>query len=184
MGNTVHDSTGGQVKVFFPMPITTTTSGVTTVTNPQSTGARLRLFASDLDPVLPPASGTVSFYLSVTDPGEMVTPAPPAKPVLTPNPYAFQLVPVRPSSIASVPDDVVQGKASQDTQVIVDGGYFGPGALNLTDVFFQGVTVAKNKTTSTALQLNALLQPTQINAPGTIPGLYPLSVSNPAMTSP
>ncbi len=180
IGSKTFDSTSGQVKVLFPIPITTTTNGVTTVTNPQSTGARLRLLASDL--VIPPASGTVSVYLSVTDPGQTVTPAPPTKPVLTANPYTFQFVPVRPTSIASVPDDVVQGKLSQDTQVIVDGGYFGPGALNLTDVFFQGTTVAKNKTTSTARQLNTLLPATLVNA--AVPGLYPLSVSNRATPVP
>ena len=180
IGSKTFDSTSGQVKVLFPIPITTTTNGVTTVTNPQSTGARLRLLASDL--LIPPASGTVSVYLSVTDPGQTVTPAPPTKPVLTANPYTFRFVPVRPTSIASVPDDVVQGKLSQDTQVIVDGGYFGPGALNLTDVFFQGTTVAKNKTTSTARQLNTLLPATLVNA--AVPGLYPLSVSNRATPAP
>jgi DNA-binding beta-propeller fold protein YncE len=180
IGSKTFDSTSGQIKVLFPIPITTTTNGVTTVTNPQSTGARLRLVASDL--VIPPASGTVSVYLSVTDPGQTVTPAPPSKPVLTANPYTFQFVPVRPTSIASVPDDVVQGSKSQQTPVIIDGGYFGPGDLNLTDVFFQGTTVAKNKTTSTARQLNTLLPATLVNAAA--PGLYPLSVSNRATPAP
>jgi DNA-binding beta-propeller fold protein YncE len=176
IGSKTFDSTSGQIKVLFPIPITTTTNGVTTVTNPQSTGARLRLMASDL--VIPKSTGTVSVFVSVSDPGEPVTPAPPTQPVLTANPYTFQFVPVRPTSIATVPDDVVQGKASQDTQVIVDGGYFGPGASNLTDVFFQGTSLAKNGTTSTARQLNTLLPATLINASGTVPGLYPLSVSN------
>jgi DNA-binding beta-propeller fold protein YncE len=176
IGSKTFDSTSGQIKVLFPIPITTTTNGVTTVTNPQSTGARLRLMAADL--VIPKSTGTVSVFVSVSDPGEPVTPAAPTQPVLTANPYTFQFVPVRPTSIATVPDDVVQGRASQDTQVIVDGGYFGPGALNLTDVIFQGTTVAKNQTTSTARQLNTLLPATLINASGTVPGLYPLSVSN------
>jgi DNA-binding beta-propeller fold protein YncE len=182
IGNTVYDVAGGQVKVFFPIPITTTstTNGVTTttVTNPQSTGARLRLFASDLDPVLLPASGTVSFYVSVTDPGEMVTPAPPTMPVLTPNPYTFRMVPVRPTSIASVPDDFVQSTNSQQVQVVVDGGYFGPGARNLTEVFLEGSSnsIVKNGTTSTARQLNTLLTTSQLSSQQ--PGLYPLSVSN------
>lgn len=172
-----------QIKILFPIPITTTTTtnGVTTTTvsNPQSTGARLRLVADDL--VIPQATGTVSVYVSVTDPGEPVTPAPPTKPVLTANPYTFQFVPVRPNSIASVPDDIVQGKASQDTQVIIDGGYFGPGDQNLTTVFFQGTTLGKNGTSSTARQLNTFLTNpliTLINGSGTPAGLYPLSVSN------
>jgi len=165
-----------QFKVLFPIPITTTTNGVTTVSNPQSTGARLRLSASDL--MIPPTVGTASVYVSVTDPGQTVTPAPPTKPVFTTNPYTFHFVAVRPTSIATVPDDVIQGRASQDTQVIVDGGYFGPGAQNLTDVVFQGTTIAKNNTTSTPRRLNTLLPATLINSSGTLPGLYPLSVSN------
>ena len=182
IGSKTFDSTSGQVKVLFQIPISTTTNGVTTITNPQSTGARLRLFSTDL--VIPPTIGAASVYVSVTDPGQTVTPAPPTKPVLTANPYTFRYIPVRPTSIASVPDDVIQGKASQDTQVIVDGGYFGPGAQNLTDVFFQGTSIAKNGTTSTARQLNTLLPATLVNASGTVPGLYPLSVSNRATPAP
>jgi len=176
IGSKTFDSTSGKVKVLFQIPISTTTNGVTTVTNPQSTGARLRLFSPDL--VIPATVGSASVLVSVTDPGQTVTPAPPTKPVFTANPYTFQYVPVRPTSIASVPDDVIQGKASQDTQVIVDGGYFGPGDQNLTDVVFQGTTIAKNGTTSTARQLNTLLPATLVNASGTVPGLYPLAVSN------
>jgi DNA-binding beta-propeller fold protein YncE len=183
IGSKTYDSTGGQIKVLFPIPITTTTNGVTTVTNPQSTGARLRLLSSDL--VIPPSSGTLSVYVSVTDPGETVTPAPPTSPVFTPNPYTFKFVPVRPTSIASTPDDVVQGKAAQDTQVIVDGGYFGPGGQNLTDVFFQGTSLTKNGTTSTARQLNTLLPASLVNTTsGVLAGLYPLSVSNRATPVP
>ena len=179
----VFDSTSGQVKVLFPIPITTTTNGVTTVSNPQSTGARLRLLAADL--VIPTTSATTSVYVSVTDPGQTVTPLPPTTPVLTANPYTFKFVPVRPTSIASVPDGVVQGKAAQDTQVIIDGGYFGPGAQNLTDVFFQGTTVTKNGTTSNARQLNTLLPATLVNSTsGILAGLYPLSVSNRATPAP
>jgi DNA-binding beta-propeller fold protein YncE len=180
IGSKTFDSTSGQIKVLFPIPITTTTNGVTTVTNPQSTGARLRLLASDL--VIPPASGTVSVYLSVTDPGQTVTPAPPTKPVLSANPYTFQFVPVRPTSIASVPDDVVQGSKSQQTPVIIDGGYFGPGDKGFTEIFFQGSTIVKNPTTSTARQLNTSITTNQLSSG--LPGLYPLSVSNRATPVP
>jgi DNA-binding beta-propeller fold protein YncE len=177
IGSKTFDSTSGQIKVLFPIPITTTTNGVTTVTNPQSTGARLRLMASDL--VIPKSTGTVSVFVSVSDPGEPVTPAPPTVPVLTANPYTFQFVPVRSTSIATVPDDVVQGKASQDTPVIVDGGYFGPGAQDLTEVFFQGTSIGKNGTTSTARQLNTFLPANLVNtASGIVAGLYQLAVSS------
>jgi hypothetical protein len=175
-GSKTYNATNGQVKILFPIPITTTTNGITTVTNPQSTGARLRLFASDL--IIPPTVGTASIYVSVTDPGQTVTPAAPSVPPPQPNPYTFQFVPVRPTSIASVPDDVVQGKASQDTQITIDGGYFGPGDKNLTSVTFQGNTLAKNVSTTNARQLNTLLQAIQLNSSGNPPGLYPLSVSN------
>jgi hypothetical protein len=180
-GSTGNPSTS-QVKILFPIPITTVTNNVTTVTNPQSTGARLRLFPDDL--VIPPATGTVSVYVSVTDPGEPVTPAPPTKPVLIANPYTFQFVPVRSTSIASVPDDVIQGRASQDTPVIVDGGYFGPADRNLTGVVFQGTTLSKNVTNSTARQLDTLLPATLINAVGTLPGLYPVSVASGSTPAP
>ena len=182
-GSKTFNAANGQVKILFAIPITTTTNGVTTVSNPQSTGARLRLFASDL--VIPPTVGTASIFVSVTDPGQTVTPAAPSAPPPQPNPYTFRLVPVRPTSIASVPDDVIQGKASQDTQVIVDGGYFGPGDQNLTDVVFQGTTIAKNGTTSNARQLNTLLPANLVNTTsGILAGLYPLSVSNRATPAP
>jgi DNA-binding beta-propeller fold protein YncE len=179
-GSKTYDSTSGQIKVLFPIPVTTTTNGLTTITNPQSTGARLRLIASDL--VIPPSVGTVTVFVSVTDPGQTVTPAPPTQPVPPPNPYTFQIIPVRPTSVASVPDGVVQGAQIQQSQVIVDGGYFGPGSANLTDVFLQGTTIAKNQTTSTARQLNTLLPSTLIDSG--LPGLYPLSVSNRATPVP
>ena len=117
IGSKTFDSTSGQIKVLFPIPTSTTT-------NPTSTGARLRLRASDL--VIPPATGTVTVYVSVTDPGEPVTPLPPTQPVPFPNPYTFQILPVRPVTTASFPDDVVQGSTAQNTRVIIDGGYFGP----------------------------------------------------------
>lgn len=194
IGSATYNSTGStnnpstsQIKILFPIPITTTTNGVTTVSNPQSTGARLRLTADDLHPANLQSTGTLSAYVSVTDPGQPVTPAPPTQPVLTPNPYTFQLVPVRATSIASVPDDIVQGQATQNTQVIVDGGYFGPGDQNLTVVSFLGNALDKPGATSTARQLNTVLTNplvTEVNSPGTPPGLYPLSVSNSAKPAP
>jgi DNA-binding beta-propeller fold protein YncE len=175
IGTKTYDASNGQIKVLFPIP-------TTAVTNPASTGARLRLFASDL--VIPPAVGTVSIYVSVTDPGQTVTPAPPTKPVLTANPYTFHLIPVRPSSVASFPDDVVKGFAGQDIRVIIDGGYFGP-AGNLTKVFLGSggnTLVQDSNNPSTARQLDTLISSSQINA-GT-PGLYPLYVASNASPAP
>jgi DNA-binding beta-propeller fold protein YncE len=185
-GTVVKDSTSGQIKVLFPIPTSTTptTSSACTTTNPTSTGARLRLNAADLQ-----AAGTVT--LSVTDPVETVT---------APNPssaYSYTIIPVRPTSIASVPDDVVQGKLAQQTRVIIDGGYFGPGGSvngtnSLASVIFQGGTVIQDPNNpSTSQRLDALLSTSQINAGN--PGLYPLLVSrtvtplpnpnNPAVTN-
>jgi DNA-binding beta-propeller fold protein YncE len=184
-GTNVKLSGSGQIKILFPIPITTTTTtgGVTTttVTNPNSTGARLRLNSSDLL-----TSGP--FSVSVSDPGQPVTaPNPPSA-------YTFTVIPVRPTSIASVPDDIVQGTRTQDTRVIIDGGYFGPSGSSgsLANVFFQGTAdVQDSNNPSTARQLNTLLPTSEINSNS--PGLYPLSVArtvaplpaldNPAVTN-
>jgi DNA-binding beta-propeller fold protein YncE len=172
-------SSSGQIKVLFPIPITTTTTtnGVTTttVTNPNSTGARLRLSALDLGTAGP-------FTISVTDPGQPVTaPNPPSA-------YMYTVIPVRPTSVSTVPDDVVQGALAQSTRVIVNGGYFGA-AGNFARVVFQGTTVSQDANNpSSSRQLDTLLSTSQINAGG--PGLYPLSVAstvtstlNPAVTN-
>ncbi len=157
-------SGSGQIKVLFPIPITTTVNNVTTVTNPNSTGGRLRLSSNELA-----SAGT--FTIIITDPG--------TQPVLTPNPassYTFTVVPVRPTSIASVPNDVVQGNQAQDTRVIIDGGYFGPTG-GLAQIQFQGNAVTQDGLhPSSARQLDALLSTNQIKA--ATPGLYPLSVSS------
>jgi DNA-binding beta-propeller fold protein YncE len=168
IGSKTYDASFGQIKVLFPIP-------TTTVTNPASTGARLRLFASDL--VIPLATGTASVYVSVTDPGQTVTPLPPTKPVLTANPYTFQILPVRPTSVASFPDDVVQGFAGQDVRVVIDGGYFGDSG-NFAKVFLGAGanTLARDSNNpSTARQLDTLINSSQINAGS--PGLYPLYVA-------
>ncbi len=175
IGSKTYDASNGQIKVLFPIP-------TTAVANPASTGARLRLLASDL--VIPPATGTVSIYVSVTDPGQTVTPPPPTKPVLTANPYTFQILPVRPTSVASFPDDVIQGFAGQDIRVIIDGGYFGPSG-NLTKVFLGsgGNTLAQDSNNpSTARQLDTLISSSQINAGS--PGLYPLYIASNASPAP
>jgi DNA-binding beta-propeller fold protein YncE len=151
----------GVVKVLFPIPTATTTS-------PASTGGRLRLFA--------PALGTPgAFSITVSDPGETVT---------TPNPqsaYTFTVLPVRPTSTATVPDDVIQGTQA-DASVKVDGGYFGDGG-GLARVFFQGNAIAQDTNNpSTAHQLHAILPASQINS--FPPGLYPLSVASTSTVPP
>jgi hypothetical protein len=159
-----------QVKILFPIPTSATPT-------PSSTGARLRLFA-------PPLAKAGPHLITLSDSGQTVT---------TPNPasaYTYNVLPVRATSTATVPDDVVQGKLAQTTSVTVDGGYFGPGG-GLAPVTFQGSTVTTDPNTSTARRLNASLLTSQINSVG--PGLYPLSVArtippvpspnNPAVTN-
>ncbi len=159
-GSVTKTSDSGQIKVLFPIP-------TSTVTNPASTGARLRLIAADL-------ANAGTFTISVTDPGEPVnlpSPAPPA------SAYMFTVIPTRATSIASVPDDVVQGATTPSTRVILDGGYFGASGNNAR-VFLQspGNVIAQDgNNPSTARQLDTLISTNQINAVS--PGLYPLYVT-------
>jgi DNA-binding beta-propeller fold protein YncE len=166
-GVVTKNSTSGQIKVLFPLPASST-STTTTTTSPSSTGARLRLFAADLA-----TAGPVT--VSVTDPAQPVMQA-------TTGAFTYNIIPVRPTSIASIPDDVVQGKLSQSTRVIIDGGYFGPSG-NLATAFFQGNAILQDANhPSTSRQLDTLLSTSQINSGN--PGLYPLSVASRATPPP
>jgi DNA-binding beta-propeller fold protein YncE len=144
-------SISGQIKVLFPIPNTT-------VTNPPSTGARLRLNALNL-------AKTDTYTVSVSDPAEPVTTSPTGS-------YSFTVLPVRPTSIASIPDDVPQGTLSNEIRLSVDGGYFGPGG-QLANILFEGNSVPT--TLSGPRQLNAAFPSAGINSGS--PGLYQLSVS-------
>lgn len=160
-----------QIKVLFPIPTSTTP-------NPASTGARLRLLESDLSGAISANSGSTQplvYTVTISDPAECGTP-----PGSTPNcagSFSFTLQPVRPTSIASVPDDVVQG-ATSDTNVTVDGGYFGETG-KFASLVFQGNTLGQRKDShgtplTTSRQLFGLLPANDINPLS--PGLYPLSV--------
>jgi hypothetical protein len=182
IGTKKFDSSTGQIKILFPLPATSTT---TTTTSPTSTGARLRLLEQDLIN----SPGAQSVLVTVTDPAEPV--CPPTCPTGTtpppPSALSFTFVPVRPTSISTVPDDVVQGVNAQATPVTVDGGYFGPGG-SLAKVSFQSlgnqaaVLGLNSSRPSTAKQLNTLISPTQINIGN--PGLYPLYVASNATPPP
>jgi hypothetical protein len=189
IGSVTKDSTSGQIKILFPLPTTSTSTTTTTTaacntttstsTNSCSTGARLRLNASDLV-----ASGPVT--VSVVDPVQTVTqcsgnPLPQGCSVA--GTFTFNVIPVRPTSTASVPNDVVQGKLSQDTPVVIDGGYFGNNG-GLVGVFFQGNSgVGLNPNVpSTSRQLDALFTTNLFNSQS--PGLYTLSVDSRANPAP
>ena len=157
----VINSASGQFKVLFPIP-------TSTVTNPASTGARLRLTAPNL-------FVADTYTVSVSDPVQPVTKGS--------GPFTFSVVPVRPSAIASVPDSVIKG-SSNDLPLSIDGGYFGAnGQLAVTN--FNGNNLAQNTGFGlSSRQLNLLLPSAAVNAAQ--PGLYPLSVSRntPPLPSP
>ena len=144
-------SVGGQVKVLFPIPTSATTT-------PPSTGARVRLLEGDLP------STVTKYTISVTDPGQPVTPAASGNFVVT-------LVPVRPTVVSTFPNSVVQGANPSQFPVTVDGGYFGPGGT-LAAASFQGSLLPQG-TTSNSRRLSTLF-PASAAGP---PGLYPLSVT-------
>src|SRR5580692_1307490 len=166
------NSATGQVKILFPIP-------TGTVTNPSSTGARIRLFANNL------ASATGNpVTVTVADPGQPVTTC-----TGTPLPagcnsagtFTYNILPVRPTTLDSIPNDVVQGvvPSGGNIPVTIDGGYFGPNGQN-ANVFFNNTipftTNGKGQPLSTALQLQVQMPSGPINSG--LPGLYSLSVSS------
>ena len=162
-GKTTLTSGSNQIKVLFPIP-------TGTVANPPSSGARLRLFSNNLT-----TTGPVT--ISITDPSEPVTTTPGGV-------FTYNIMPVRPTSLASYPTDILQGGTpSGNIGLTVDGGYFG---LNgqLANVIFQGntipgVTNGQGQPLSNPKQLQVQLPSGAINTG--LPGLYSLSV---ARTSP
>jgi DNA-binding beta-propeller fold protein YncE len=165
-GITKLNSAAGQIKVLFPIP-------TGTVTNPPSRGARVRLFSNNLN-----VAGPVT--VSVTDPGEPVT-------TTAGGVFTYNILPVRPTTLASSPNDIVQGAVSSGgtIPVTIDGGYFGPGG-QLANVFFDNTVPAatngQGQPLSTARQLQIKLKADAINAG--LPGLYSLSVSSDSLPAP
>jgi hypothetical protein len=154
------NSVNGQVKVLFPIP-------TGTVTNPPSTGARIRLFANNLT-----APGAVT--VGVTDPSEPVTTAPGGT-------FTYNIIPVRPTTLNSTPNDIVQGvvPSGENISMTIDGGYFGQNGQD-ANVFFNNTvpftTNGSGQPLSTPRQLQVQLPSNQINSG--LPGLYSISVSS------
>ena len=164
-GVTSVNSATGQVKVLFPIP-------TGTVTNPPSMGARVRLFSNNLA-----VAGPVT--VAVTDPGEPVTTTPGGV-------FTYDILPVRPTTLASSPNDIIQGGVSSGTiPLTIDGGYFGPGG-QLANVFFNNTipatTNGQGQPLSNARQLQVQLPVGPINSG--LPGLYSLSVSSRSVPAP
>jgi DNA-binding beta-propeller fold protein YncE len=157
-GITPINSANGQVKILFPIP-------TTTVTNPPSIGARIRLFSSNL-------ANTGPVTISVTDPAEPVT-------TTAGGTFTYNILPVRPTALFSSPADVIQGGvASGSIDLTIDGGYFGTGQL--ANVSFLGNTIPG--TTNGAGQPQSYARRLDVQFPSSainngLPGLYPLSVS-------
>jgi hypothetical protein len=145
-------SAGGQVKILFPIP-------TVAVPAPTSTGARIRLNEQNL-------SAADTYKVTLTDPAQTVT---------TNATPSFQVLPVRPSSTSSSPNDLVQASSSNELQLVIDGGYFGLGGKN-ANIVFQGNTVPQEANLSSSRQLFALLPSNEAGPPG----LYPLSITGSA----
>jgi DNA-binding beta-propeller fold protein YncE len=157
-GKTTLTSGSNQIKVLFPIP-------TGTVANPPSSGARVRLFAYNL-------VNTGPVRISVADPAEPVTEAPGGV-------FTYNILPVRPTGVASIPTDILQGgTASGNIGLTIDGGYFGA-AGQLANVVFQGNTLpgatnGQGQPLSGPKQLHMQLPSGAIN--NGPPGLYSLAV--------
>jgi len=157
-GQTTLSAESGQVKVLFPIP-------TSTVTNPPSTGARIRLFANNL---ATPGPVTVT----VTDPGEPVTTTPGGT-------FTYNILPVRPTALISSPNDILQGGVSSgNINLTIDGGYFGNGG-QFANVEFQGNTIpgatnGEGQPLSTPKQLDVQFPSGPVNTG--LPGLYSLDI--------
>lgn len=150
--NIVLNSESNQFKVLFPIPTSSTTA-------PGSTGARVSLTAANL-------AKADTYTVTVQDPGQPVTNGP--------GPFTFQVVPVRPTTVASIPDSISQNATGNDLNLAIDGGYFGPNGA-LAKALFNGNALEKNIPTSSSRQLNTFFQTGFVNS--VEPGLYPLSVT-------
>ena len=149
----VLNSSSNQFKVLFPIP-------TSTVPNPSSTGARVSLIASNL-------AAADTYTVSVTDPAQPVTNGS--------GPFTFQILPVRPTSVASIPDSIAQNSQGNELNLAIDGGYFGANGL-LANTFFNGNSLGQNQNVaSSSRQLNLSFPTNSVSS--TSPGLYPLSVS-------
>ena len=164
-GNVINVNSGtGQLKVLFPIP-------TTSVTNPPSTGARIQLTAANLQVA-------DTYTVSVSDPAQPVTKGA--------GPFTITVVPVRPTSVASLPDSFLQNGFGNELNLAVDGGYFGNNGLLAVTTFNGNSLVQNSDLASFSRQLNLSFPP---SATSSLPGLYPLSVARttpplPALNNP
>jgi DNA-binding beta-propeller fold protein YncE len=157
-GLNTFNSASGQVKVLFPIPTSTTA-------NPPSTGARVRLLEKDLPPTV------TKYTVTITDPGQPVTPTVGAN-------FTVTLVPVRPTVVSTFPTGVVQGADLSSIPLTIDGGYFGPNGT-LATAQFLGNQVPQSSS-SNSRRLSTVFPASSISNPG----LYPLTVTRTAAPLP
>lgn len=147
------DAGSNAIKVFF------TPSTLAATTGPVSTGARLRLNAQQL--------ATPGTYTVTITPGSSTTQG--TTPIAT---HTFQVVPVRPGLVSSLPNDI--SASVQNQTVVVDGGYFGPLGAPIVGVNFNGNAVSlPAPTTSEPRRLTG-----RIPTAPSIGGQFPLTVTN------
>ncbi|HSC45731.1 MAG TPA: hypothetical protein VLC94_07855 [Candidatus Acidoferrum sp.] len=117
-----------------------------------------------------------TYTVTIKDPAETVTNGS--------GPFTFDVVPVRPTTVASIPDSIPQNGQKNELRLSIDGGYFGPTGL-LANTTFNGNPVVQDSTVgSSSRQLNLAFQSSAVNS--SLPGLYPLTVSRtfPPLPSP
>jgi DNA-binding beta-propeller fold protein YncE len=166
-GSKTFTSDSNQIKVIIPIPTSTTPT-------PASSGARLRLLEADLAGATSSSTTAQTYTVSISDPGEPVTNGS--------GPFTFQLMPVRPTIVASFPSGVVQGSSSS-FPVDIDGGYFGPnGTFALAS--FQGNQLGQNPSSaSNSRFLSRVITSSEISSTAP-PGLYPLTVTSTTTPTP
>jgi DNA-binding beta-propeller fold protein YncE len=150
------DAGSNAIKVFF------TPSTLAATTGPVSTGARLRLNAQQL--------ATPGTYTVTITPGSSTTQG--TTPIAT---HTFQVVPVRPGLVSTLPNDISASAAGVTNQtVVLDGGYFGPLGSPIVGVNFNGSNVAlPAPTSSEPRRLTG-----KIATAPSVGGQYSLSVTN------
>lgn len=189
-GHTTLTSGTGQMKILFPVATTSTStttttapgcgSAMVTTSSQTSTGARLRLLAGNL-------ANSGPFTVTVKDPAAPVTQctgSPLPSGCTSSGTFTYNVLPVRPTVTSSSPNDIVQdtsGAASTtNTNITIDGGYFGDTGNLVTATFGNTLLGDVNNAQGTtplsfAKQLVKQFPSNQVNTG--LPGLYSLSVA-------
>jgi len=139
-----------RIKVIFP-------AGTSTA----SVGARLRLTAEEL-------KKAGHFQIEVSSSNTSIT--------VTGGPFPLDIVPNRPTLVATTPDNVQEAKLGQSggLPVTIDGGYFGPNDGSAVTTLFNFQTPLQSVNHPTARRITGFLPPPSGSNPNA--GLFPLSV--------